>query len=143
MIIIYDIVKQKVIDNMGTNEKFPDGNIPCLSELPQNQIYVRVHDNSDLAKKIKSAREYDFIFDNDYNVLDINVIKTNIQAKLDYEASPEVKRHNAIRELQLLNIEIPEIVEYIIEQNSLQMPIKYTEKINRKKQLRLQLQNVT
>lgn len=143
MLIVYDTINQKVVDNMGTNSAFPDGNIPNISELPKNQIYVRVHDNSELAEKINSAKDYDFVFDDNGDVLDVNVIKTKEQAKQEYESSTEAIRHNILKELQTLDIEIPRIVEDIIEQGNFKIHQSKIDKINRKKELRLQLQSIT
>jgi hypothetical protein len=75
MLIIYDKNKKLVINNMGTNSAFPDGNIPNLPELQDGHIYIRIPDNSEDAQKIMKAKEYEISLDKNHNP-HINIIKT-------------------------------------------------------------------
>lgn len=59
MIIIYNLVTGRK-NNLGTNKTHPDGNMPV--KLNDNEVAIRVHDDGELAKKIKSAYDYDFVF---------------------------------------------------------------------------------
>jgi len=88
MIIIYDTLNNKVVDNMGTNQNFPDGNIENLPVLPENQVYIRIHDYSDDAKAIQSAKEYNLTVENG-NLLSVNVIKTHKQEREEKEATEQ------------------------------------------------------
>ena len=88
MIIIYDTLNNKVIDNMGTNQNFPDGNIENLPVLPENQVYIRIHDDSDDARTIQSAKEYNLTVENG-NLLSVNVIKTHKQEREEKEATEQ------------------------------------------------------
>ena len=54
MVIIIDKNTKKVINNMGTNSSYPDGNIPGIV-LQENEDLVFLHDESDEAKSILSA----------------------------------------------------------------------------------------
>ena len=80
MIIVYDLQNNKVIENMGTNNNFPSGNIPMLPELPEGKVYLKLHDKSDDAKLIQSAKEYELIVE-DNKLVNVNVLKTHKQDK--------------------------------------------------------------
>lgn len=88
MIIIYDTLNNKVVDNMGTNQNFPDGNIENLPVLPENQVYIRIHDDSDDVKAIQSAKEYNLTVENG-NLLSVNIIKTYKQEREEKEATEQ------------------------------------------------------
>lgn len=120
MIIVYDKLNQKVINNMGTNEKFPDGNISHLPELPENQIYVRVHDRSEFARKINSAREYNVVFNED-EVVDIIVNKTHKQAIDEENEKPE----NKIKQIRETRDKLLRESDYLMLSDA---PITLTEK---------------
>ena len=60
MLLIFDIVNNKIVKNCGTNSCFPDGNIPNI-ELKENEVAVRVHDLSPEAKQIIEACEYNIV----------------------------------------------------------------------------------
>lgn len=142
MIIVYDKANKKVINNMGTNSAFPDGIIPNLPELPSGQVYIRLYDNSDDVKNIMSASAYEVELDDKNELKCIVITKTKEQARIDYEASNEYKKKQILKELVELDIEIPRIVEDIIEQGKFIVHQNKTHKINRKKELRQELQNL-
>jgi len=79
MIIIVKKHSNKVINNLGSNNAFPDGNIPRLKKLEEDQKYIRIHDNSEIAKQINSAVEYVLTLDKDDNVVSVKVKKTKKQ----------------------------------------------------------------
>ena len=64
MIIIINKKTKKIINNMGTNSAFPDGNIPNI-RCNENEEIIKMHDNSDLAKKILQASR-NFKFNDDF-----------------------------------------------------------------------------
>ena len=92
------------IKNMGTNSIFQDGNIPNLSELPIDQKYVRLHDNSDMAKSIMEAHEYGLTLDDNDNVTAVNVIKTKKQWIAEQPPPPKTSKENAIDALKLIDL---------------------------------------
>lgn len=77
MIVILDKITKQVINNLGINPLFPNGNIPNLKPN-ENEIFIRIDDNSELVKKILNAecKSYTFVFDNDDNVVDVLINKT-------------------------------------------------------------------
>ncbi len=75
MLIIIDKNTKQVINNLGTNLLYPDGNVPNAN-ISENEEAIRIHDNSELANKINSALLYDFVFDDEGNVVDINITRT-------------------------------------------------------------------
>jgi hypothetical protein len=54
MLLIVHRKTKKVINNNGKNPLFPDGNVPNVA-LKENELAVRVHDDSDNAKIIESC----------------------------------------------------------------------------------------
>lgn len=62
MLLIIDKQTKKIIENMGTNSLFPCGNLPNLPELPKCQEYKKVHDDSELAKKIMESCDCEVVF---------------------------------------------------------------------------------
>lgn len=81
MLIIYNTTNNEIIDNQGTLQLHPDGNVPNLPELPDGQTYIKIHDDSDLAKKIMAAEphSYTLVFDVDGNCIDATVTKTLVE----------------------------------------------------------------
>lgn len=87
MLIIYDEINKKVINNMGTNSLFPDGNFPELDELPEGQIYLKCHDNSEIGQKIMSAYDYEIVSYTEDGV--ITEVKINKTLEEYYAEQPE------------------------------------------------------
>jgi hypothetical protein len=138
MLLIIDKNTKKVISNNGTNSRFPDGNIPNV-ELKDSEEALRIHDNSEIAQKIMTANKFDLVFDGE-TLVDINVLKTNERAVAEHAQSNEAKKEKINAELKELDIEIPRIVEDIIEQGKFNIHASKMENVNRKKELRRQLQ---
>lgn len=112
LIIIIDKNTKKVINNMGTNSMFPEGNIPI--ELKENEACVRTHDDSDLAKKIMSAHKYDFVFDEDDKPVDIIIHKTLKQAQDEEKNKPE----NVLREVRAKRNALLAETDYLMLQDA-------------------------
>lgn len=74
---------------MGTNSAFPDGIIPNV-EIKENERAVALHDDSDAVKAIRSAKEFNLVFDEETDELTgVQVIKTREQHQLEEDAKPE------------------------------------------------------
>ena len=79
MIITIDSNTKKVISNEMNGVTcllYPDGNIPNLPVLPEGQEYIRLHDEVELVQKISLAYSCELVFDDNCNVIDVNVTKT-------------------------------------------------------------------
>jgi hypothetical protein len=100
MILIIDSTTKKVLDNMGTNSAFPDGNILNLPELPEGKEYIRVHDASEIAHSINLSHAYDLVLDEDGKPVSINVTKTKEDYRKEHPPEPVedpvIKRFNAL-----------------------------------------------
>ena len=90
MIIIYNTETYEVINNMGSNALYPDGNIPNLSPLPSGQAYLKLHDNSQHAKTIRESREYELEF-KDEEFFAVNQIKSYAEAQQEEKDKKENK----------------------------------------------------
>lgn len=99
MLLIIDKNTGNVVMNFGTNSVYPDGNFPSLQELPIEQEYIKIHDNSDIAQKIKSSYKYNLIFDSDDKVIDINIIKTKEQYQQEQLNNIDIVKQNKKSEL--------------------------------------------
>lgn len=99
MILIKDKVTGKIINNMGTNSMFPDGNIPNLPSLPEGHEYVRIHDHSDEAKDIMTA--YDYEISSDKKV----TVKKTLKQYHDEQPSKE-KEKTILERLEALEAEV-------------------------------------
>jgi hypothetical protein len=86
MLIIVDKNTKKVVENFGTNSLFPDGNVPGI-ELNANVFSVLIHDDDPISHTIMSAYEYDLIFDENDNLLDVAVTKTLDEFRSEQTAS--------------------------------------------------------
>lgn len=86
MLIIYN-TKTGHKNNMGTNSAFPHGNIPGVI-LSEHEIPIRIHDNSNLVSKIKSAREWEPIFDENMKLIDVDIKKTHAQYQSENPPEP-------------------------------------------------------
>ena len=113
MIIIVKKHSNKVIDNLGSNNAFPDGNIPRLKKLEEDQKYIRIHDNSEIAKQINSAVEYDLTLDKDDNVVSVKVKKTREQWEDEQPPAPKTNKELAIEALKLINLESTDIADVL------------------------------
>lgn len=138
MVIIIDKNTKQVINNQGGNVLYPDGNIPYL-ELLENEEAVKIHDNSELANKINSALSYELVFDENGIVVDANVTKTLAQYKQEQESSNEYLIQQIKNELATLDSVVPRLLEDIIEQGNFTIHQSKIDIINQKKQLRIQL----
>lgn len=74
MLIIMDERTKKVLNNLGTNSLYPDGNLPIKEN--ENEIYIRLHDDSVFAKKIMLAYEHDLVLNDANEVTNVVVDKT-------------------------------------------------------------------
>lgn len=74
MLIILERTTKKILENYGTNSLFPDGNLP-LQEKP-NELFVRIHDDSEIASKILSAHEYTLILNDQDEATGVTVHQT-------------------------------------------------------------------
>jgi hypothetical protein len=107
MLIVYDTEKQKVINNMGTNSLFPNGKLSNLPELPVNQIYLRCHDKSELAQKIKSAHDYDIKYNKENEIISVTVSKTLQEYK---QEQPQKEKEPTLGErIEILENEIQKL----------------------------------
>jgi len=63
MLIIIDQVSKTVLNNMGANPLYPDGNIPDV-EVREDEQAVRINDDSIIAQTIMLAMPgfYDLVF---------------------------------------------------------------------------------
>lgn len=80
MLIIYDINTQTIINNCGTNSMFPDGNIPNVTTA-ENEVLIRIHDDSTEASQIMNAAEYELILNEDNTLKEVIVHKTLAEAQ--------------------------------------------------------------
>lgn len=78
-------------------------------------------------------------------IIEIPLTEKEINEKQQAESDHNQKqiKHNILKELQTLDMEIPRIVEDIIEQGNFIIHQSKIDKINRKKELRLELQSIT
>jgi hypothetical protein len=141
MLIIGDKKTKNIINNMGTNSKFPDGNIPNVI-IGSNELAVRIPDNSDMAKKIMSAGKYDLVFDGDV-LVSVQVIKTKAQFQKELEESVEFQKKKIQDELSKLDLTIPRIMEDIVEQGKFKIHETTQKAMDRKKELRKLLSEVS
>ena len=86
MLIIYDKIQNKIVDNFGTNSKYPDGDIPNVY-LSENQIKIKINDDSIIAKQIINSNDYDLELNDDYTVKNVIINKTNEQYIMDNPTS--------------------------------------------------------
>ena len=142
MLLIYDTINNKIVDNFGTNANYPDGNIPGLKRLPEGQMYVRVRDGSAVAQTITEANEYELTLDDDGEITQINVLKTKAEGQAEIRETKEYKLQEIQRELKELDIEIPRVVEDIIDQGNFIIHQKKQNIIARKNQLRVMMQTL-
>lgn len=75
MLLILDKATKQVLSNMGTNSLFPDGNIPNMTPA-DNELFVRISDDSPFVQTILSAYDYSLELDGDNNVTNVIVNKT-------------------------------------------------------------------
>jgi hypothetical protein len=99
LLIIYNEVNDKVVDNQGLNSLYPKGNFPELPELPMEQIYLRCDDDSTLANTIMNAYDYTLEYDTEGNITNVNVLKTYEQYRTE-NPSPATDEER-IAELEL------------------------------------------
>lgn len=71
MLIVLNSNKE-IIENYGTNSAFPDGNIPGITPI-EGQVFVRIHDNSSIAKQIMNAYQYELVLDGNNICNGVNV----------------------------------------------------------------------
>lgn len=88
MLIILDKKTKVVKENMGTNSKFPDGNIPNLNPK-ENELFIRIHDNSDIAKQIMSAYDYELVLNENNEVTNVIVNKTLEEFQAEQPTLPQ------------------------------------------------------
>lgn len=87
MLLILDKGTKKINENKGTNSLFPDGNIPNL--IPdEHEIFVRLHDDSEFAKQIMTAYDYELVLDENNEVINVIVHKT-LEQFLSEQPIPE------------------------------------------------------
>lgn len=102
MLIIIDKISKNIVDNLGTNSIFSDGNIPNL-EPKDNEIFVQLHDSNEMAKIIMSAYDYELVLNEKNEVTDVIVNKTleQYQAEQPILSSPPTseERLSAIEDL--------------------------------------------
>jgi len=132
MITIINKKTKEIINNMGTNSAFPDGNIPNITCKKTEEI-IRIHDKSELAKKIMNeTRKFKFNDTKD----DIIITETEEETK---GKESKKQKQTILNELSQLDNEIPRIIEDLIEHTNF---IPHTDKqkiIDRKKYLRGEL----
>jgi tRNA G10 N-methylase Trm11 len=120
----------------------PDGE-GIIYALGENEKAIKLHDveDAELIAKIKSAYEYEILFDADDNFLDINVTKTHEQRKAELEPiqAKEIRTKEILAELATLDVEIPRVVEDIIQQGEYNIHESKEKIIERKQELRLEL----
>jgi hypothetical protein len=118
MLIIIDKNTKKVINNMGTNSAFPDGNIPNVV-LKENEQAIRIHDNSELAQKIQLSKVFEPVIENG-EVIDINIVKSYEQYLLEHPKPPtpfeKAKgKYNAADKASLNHMDIVKRIEILEE----------------------------
>lgn len=74
MLIVLERDTKKILENYGTNSLFPDGNLPL--EEKSNELFVRIHDNSEMAKEILTAHEYSLILNDRDEATGVTVHQT-------------------------------------------------------------------
>jgi len=115
MLIIRDKTTGKIINNMGTNKRYPDGDIPNLSKLPDNYEYVRLHDGSDQAKLINTAYDYNLSVDKNGNCTAVTVNKTmqqHISEQPAIKTSKEIAKEN-LTKAGTINEKLQIVLEYL------------------------------
>lgn len=135
MIIIINKATKEIINNMGTNSAFPDGDIPNVT-CKENEEIVRLHDDSELVKKILNTR-YRYKLN---DTLD-DIIITETQEEID-EKERQKQINEIKKELKQLDLEIPRIVEDMLKHsafNGFMLSERKQEIIDRKEFLRNQL----
>ena len=101
MLIIYNKLENRVIQNMGTNSLFPKGNIPNLPRLSEGQLYLKCDDNSENAKKIMLAYEYKLEFDENNFITKVEVLKTLDEFRKEQETETVGKELSEIEKMNL------------------------------------------
>lgn len=118
MLIVYDNLNNKIINNFGTNSLYPDGNIPI--EEKENVLYIKINDNSKFAKDIINAYDYELILDENDHLVDVVARKSFEQYKLEQQLNPTFSEEqvdeekvsmaeaivNLTMELELLKIQV-------------------------------------
>lgn len=87
MLIILDKKTNKVINNLGTNSLFPDGNVPITEN--ENERYIRLVDDSDFSKKILLAYDYELELSESNELIDVIVHKTLEQYNAENPSTPQ------------------------------------------------------
>lgn len=75
MIIVIDKETKEIKNNMGTNSLFPTGGVPNLKPK-ENEMFIKIHDDSVFAELIMSAYDYELILDENNDVTNVIVHKT-------------------------------------------------------------------
>ncbi len=140
MLIIIDKITKKIIENHGTNNLYPCGNIPNI-ELKDNEETVRIHDDSELAQEILSAYDYELVI-GENGIEGVKVNKTLDQFRREFNISPAFLMSEIKKELSELDLIVPRIIEDIISQANITIPQSKLDVIARKQELRQQLQNL-
>jgi len=118
MVIIYDKKTFAILNNLGTNSAFPEGNLNVNYDKEKEEV-LRIHDNSNLAKKILKAN-YRFKLNND--LTDIEDIETEEEKSEKLKAKKEkqelIEKVNKRNEIQAKMIDI---LLDVIESNNLKV----------------------
>lgn len=112
MVIIIDKSTKAIKQNMGTNSVFPGGNIPNVTCAEDEEI-VRIHDNSELAKKIM-AEKRSFKFNSDCSDIEYTDTDEEYQTKVD-EKNKAKEKQQILTELASLDAQVPRIIEDMLE----------------------------
>lgn len=88
MLIILDKASKEIKKNLGTNSLYPKGDLPIFEN--ENEIYVRIDDNSVFSKLIQSAYYYELELDENNHVTNVIVHKTleEYRAEQPIESQP-------------------------------------------------------
>jgi hypothetical protein len=124
MIIIYNTVTGH-INNLGTNANHQDGNISVSAK--ENEIVIRIDDNTELAQKIKSAKKYNIITEKVIDVsmdIDGNEIISEryefrdvevVQTRQEYRQSLNTRKKEILRELEKSDNQLARLIDDLTE----------------------------
>jgi hypothetical protein len=151
MLVVIDKTTKKVLNNMGTNSAYPDGNLSY--EAKENEQLVKIHDDSDLSKTIQTAYDYDLVLDSEGNCTDVIIHKTLAQKRNEIANHPDTIKSRRKAEIQieldaldkLLDRGDEDMIDFMISKNMFaenELPGYIKSRKKQKKDLRQELQNL-
>lgn len=103
MLIIVDKNTNKVINNLGNNSRYPNGDLPNIS-LKSNEKAVRINDNHPIAKEILKLKDYELDVSDDL-ITGVRPIQTLDEYRSSGAYQNNIQKKHNIDTFKKLNID--------------------------------------